>query len=55
MSVLILSIVNGDLVAKMQGMFDLGLRFLVDDPIWAADFAPNGMYCHCPDIQGTAY
>jgi hypothetical protein len=36
------AIVNNDLATKINATLDAGKRFLLDDPTWAAEFAPNG-------------
>jgi gamma-glutamyltranspeptidase/glutathione hydrolase len=35
-------IVTEDLVRYMESAMSPSNRFLVDDPVWAIDFAPNG-------------
>jgi len=35
-------VVSSDLVRFMNAATTGGSNFLVDDPIWAVDFAPNG-------------
>lgn len=35
-------IVTEDLVRYMDAAMSPSNRFLVDDPVWAVDFAPNG-------------
>ena len=38
--------VTEDLVRYMKAASENNSTFLVDDPIWAEDFAPNGKYAH---------
>jgi hypothetical protein len=36
----------------MNAAMSYGSRFLVDDPNWAIDFAPNGRFQNCLSLPG---
>ncbi|OAA57481.1 gamma-glutamyltranspeptidase [Niveomyces insectorum RCEF 264] len=42
--------VSEDLVRYMDSAMSMGGTFLVDDPVWAVDFAPNGRLVQLGDI-----
>jgi hypothetical protein len=47
--------VTEDLVRYMGYAMSGGNNFLVDDPDWAIDFAPNGMFWSDPITCGDAH